>query len=63
VVLPGHVDDVVGLLDAADVFVLPSHCEGIPLSIMEAMAKGLAVVASNVSGIPEEMAVLQAPAF
>lgn len=55
VVLPGHVDDVAGLLDASDIFVLPSHYEGMPLSIMEAMAKGLAVAASNVSGIPEEM--------
>ncbi len=55
VVLPGHVDDIAGLLDAADVFVLPSHFEGMPLSIMEAMAKGLAVAASSVSGIPEEM--------
>lgn len=55
VTVPGHVDDVAGLLDAADVFVLPSHCEGMPLSIMEAMAKGLAVAASGVSGIPEQM--------
>ena len=51
----GHVGDVTDLLDASDIFVLPSHQEGMPLSIMEAMAKGLAVAASSVSGIPEQL--------
>lgn len=55
VCLPGHVPDVGELLDAADIFVLPSHHEGMPLSIMEAMAKGLGVAASAVSGIPEQL--------
>jgi glycosyltransferase involved in cell wall biosynthesis len=53
--LLGHRWDVADWYDAADIFVLPSHCEGMPLSIMEAMAKGLPVVASAVSGIPEEL--------
>src|SRR5262249_41053883 len=42
-------------LAAADVFVLPWECEGMPLAIMEAMARGLPVAATAVSGIPEEL--------
>jgi glycosyltransferase involved in cell wall biosynthesis/predicted O-methyltransferase YrrM len=53
--LVGQRDDIGPLLDAGDVFVLPTHHEGMPLSIMEAMAKGQAVLASAVSGIPEEL--------
>jgi len=47
--------DISDWFDAADVFILPSQVEGMPLSIMEAMAKGLLVMASEVSGIPEEL--------
>jgi glycosyltransferase involved in cell wall biosynthesis len=47
--------DVAEWLDAADFFVLPSELEGMPLAIMEAMAKGLPVAATAVSGIPEEL--------
>lgn len=47
--------DVADWLDAADIFVLPSDLEGMPLAIMEAMAKGLPVIATAVSGIPEEL--------
>ncbi|MBE9098127.1 glycosyltransferase [Vacuolonema iberomarrocanum] len=47
--------DMPDWLDAADMFILPSHVEGMPLSIMEAMAKGVPVMASAVSGIPEEL--------
>jgi len=53
--LLGHRWDVSDWYDAADIFVLPSDLEGMPLAIMEAMAKGLPVVATAVSGIPEEL--------
>lgn len=53
VALLGQRSDMPDLLHAADVFVLPSISEGLPLSILEAMSAGLAVVATRVGGIPE----------
>ena len=53
--LLGQVPAVLEWLNIADLFMLPSCAEGMPLSIMEAMAKGLPVLASAVSGIPEEL--------
>lgn len=51
--LTGTRDDVVGVLARADVFVLSSRSEGMPMSALEAMAAGLPVVASAVGGVPE----------
>ena len=40
-------------LEGADVFCLPSFAEGLPVSLMEAMARGVPVVTTYISGIPE----------
>lgn len=51
--LAGHRPDARLLLDAADVFVLPSLHEGMPLSLLEAMEAGLPAVATRVIGSEE----------
>jgi glycosyltransferase involved in cell wall biosynthesis len=47
--------DVSDLLAASDCFVLPSLWEGLPMALVEAMARGLPVVATHVSGTKEVM--------
>ena len=51
--LPGSRTDIAELMSGFDVFALPSIAEGTPVTILEAMACGLPVVASKVGGIPE----------
>ncbi|MDJ0710580.1 MAG: TIGR03088 family PEP-CTERM/XrtA system glycosyltransferase [Woeseiaceae bacterium] len=53
VTLTGASDDVAGALQGFGVFVLPSLNEGISNTILEAMATGLPVIASDVGGNPE----------
>jgi glycosyltransferase involved in cell wall biosynthesis len=49
----GHCADVPAILAASDVFAFPSFMEASPNGVIEAMAAGLPVVATNVGGIPE----------
>lgn len=51
--LPGERSDIAALMQAFDVFVLPSLGEGISNTILEAMACGLPVLATGVGGTPE----------
>lgn len=50
--LLGPRDDIPELLAAADVCAISSHSEGLPISLLEAMASGTPVVSTSVGGIP-----------
>ncbi|MCM3796766.1 MULTISPECIES: glycosyltransferase family 4 protein [Priestia] len=49
----GSRDDVPSILNKTDIFVLPTVNDSLPLSIIEAMHSGIAVISTNCGGIPE----------
>jgi glycosyltransferase involved in cell wall biosynthesis len=49
----GYRDDTTRLIAAADMFVLASHHEGLPVTVMEVLTLGVPVVATAVGGLPE----------
>lgn len=49
----GHVADLAPMYESADLVILPSRSEGVPLVVLEAMASARPVVASKVGSIPE----------
>ncbi|TXL15171.1 hypothetical protein BMR05_04810 [Methylococcaceae bacterium HT4] len=51
--LPGERQDIAEIMRTLDIFVLPSQNEGISNAILEAMATGLPVIATEVGGNPE----------
>jgi len=55
VTLLGRVDDMPGLISRSDILIVPSLLEATPYVILEAMAAGLPVVASDIFGIPEQV--------
>lgn len=53
VIFAGFRNDIPELLKASDIFAFPSYREGLPVSVIEAMASGLAVVGSKIRGISD----------
>jgi len=53
VLFPGFRDDVPAILRAIDLFVMPSHLEGLGTIVLDALCCGVPVVAARAGGIPE----------
>lgn len=52
---PATGTEKISFLRKADIFAYPSYSEGMPIAIIEAMASGLPIIASNVGGIPDQV--------
>src|SRR6056297_572948 len=55
IIFTGYRNDTPKLLSITDVFTLPSHREGMPVSSLEAMSMGVPVVGTNIRGLREEI--------
>lgn len=53
IILAGYRNDIPEIINASDVFVFPSYHEGLPVSVLEAMAGGLPVVCTNIRGVTD----------
>lgn len=50
---PGQINNIIALYSHYDAFLLPSHYEGMPITLIEAMSSGMPIIASEVGGIPD----------
>jgi glycosyltransferase involved in cell wall biosynthesis len=56
VIFTGYVkENIMEYINRFDIFAFPSHMEGLPYVILEAMSAEKAIVASDINGIPEEI--------
>jgi len=55
IIMTGYREDISEILRITDIFVLPSYREGLPRSIIEAMAMSVPVIATNIRGCREEV--------
>lgn len=60
VTFAGYREDMLDIYQIADIFLFPSYQEGLPMSLLEAMACGLPVVCSDIRGCRDLMGNVQA---